>query len=224
MLKRREIVAAAAALVLPLCAAPAHAGSYEDFFGAIRRDDGRSIRALVRRGFDPNTLDPTGQYGLMLALGDSSFDAAQALVEAPGIQVEVRNKNDESPLMLACIKGHLKLVQALIDKDADVNKPGWAPLHYAATAINPDQLAIVSLLLENSAYIDAASPGGTTPLMMAAYFGKIDTVTLLLNEGADPFLRNNKNLTAIDMAKQADRQNVADLIAESIRRRQPQPR
>ena len=51
---------------------------------------------------------------------------------------------------------------------ADVNKPGWTPLHYAATH---GHLAIMDLLLEEHAYIDAESPNGTTPLMMAAHYG-----------------------------------------------------
>jgi ankyrin repeat protein len=76
----------------------------------------------------------------------------------------VLNSKDESALMLAALKDQQDLAEKLIKKGADVNKTGWAPLHYAATN---GHLAIISLLLENSAYIDAESPNGTTPLMMA---------------------------------------------------------
>ena len=200
---------------------PAHAGSFEDFFSAVRRNDGRAITSLVARGFDPNTVNEKGQSGLMLALGDASAEAARALVNSPGINVEVRNASDESPLMLAALKGQLELVKVLVAKDADINKTGWTPLHYAATGTTAEQPAIVAFLLENHAYIDAASPGDTTPLMMAAYYGKADTVALLLAEGADPFLRNNQKLSAIDMAKKADRKEIAEQIADTIRRRQP---
>ena len=99
---------------------------------------------------------------------DQSLKAAGALIAWPKTNVEIRTAQDESPLMMASLKGHLDLVRKLIERGADVNKPGWAPLHYAATN---GHLQIMELLLEENAYIDAASPNGTTPLMMAAQYG-----------------------------------------------------
>ncbi len=46
----------------------AHAGSYEDFFIAINRGDDRAVAQLLERGFDPNSRDPKGQTGLILAM------------------------------------------------------------------------------------------------------------------------------------------------------------
>jgi uncharacterized protein len=45
-----------------------HAGSYDDYFQAIRMDDAAAVRALLQRGFDVNTISPTGEHGLLLAL------------------------------------------------------------------------------------------------------------------------------------------------------------
>jgi ankyrin repeat protein len=200
---------------------PAWAGSYEDFFVAIQRDDAATITTLLQRGFDPNTLDLRGQAGLMLALKADMLKAFAALMQARNLQVEVRNAQDESPLMMAALRGHLEAVRALIARDADVNKPGWTPLHYAASGTQPQQAAIIALLLENHAFIDAASPNGTTPLMMAAHYGTSESVQLLLKEGADPSLKNQLGLTAADFALRAGRKEIADLIAQAIRRRQP---
>ena len=197
------------------------AGSYDDFFTAILRDDPDTITALLRRGFDPNTRDAKGQVGLVIALKEESHKAFEALMAARNTQVEARNAQDESPLMIAAIKGNVDAVKALIAREADVNKTGWAPLHYAASAGSPQHAVIISLLLENHAYIDATSPNGTTPLMMAAHYGSIEAVQLLLEEGADPTLKNPLGLTAADFALRVSRTESAEKIAAAIRRRQP---
>ncbi len=205
-------------LVLIIGYSLAHSGSYEDFFVAIKQDNPDAIAALLKRGFDPDTIDPQGLSGLYLALRDSSLKAARVLIDWPKTNVEIRTRQDESPLMMACLKGHLELARKLIARDADVNKTGWTPLHYAATS---GHVAIIELLLEQHAYIDAESPNGTTPLMMAAYYGSPAAVKLLLEAGADPGTRNQLGLTAIDFANRAGRPDAAELIAASVRAAKP---
>ena len=197
---------------------PAFAGSYEDFFVAIKRDDASAVSALLKRGFDPNTRDEKGLHGLHLALQEPSLKVASVLMNWEKTAVESRNAADESPLMLASLKGLLPIVVQLIERGADVNKPGWAPLHYAATK---GHLEVMKVLLENHAYIDAASPNGSTPLMMAAMYGTPSAVKLLLEAGADPSLKNIQGLTAIDFAQRDKRLESAELIAAFVRAQQP---
>lgn len=195
-----------------------HAGAYEDFFSAIRRDDPRAMQALLARGMDPNTVNPSGQYGLIVALQADAVKVAEVLIAHASTNVEVRTAKDESPLMLAAIKGYLELCKQLIARDADVNKPGWAPLHYAASGSDPE---VVRLLLENFAYIDAASPNGSTPLMMAARYGSTESVRILLEAGADPLLKNALGLSAIEFAQRSERDDAVALIAAAIRATKP---
>jgi ankyrin repeat protein len=218
--RRRTLAWLALAAAAPV-AGLAHAGAYEDFFKAIELDNGAAVADLLRRGFDPNARDPKGQPALIVALRGDSRKAAAALIAAKGLKVEERNAKDESALMLAALRGNLGAARALIKLDADVNKTGWTPLHYAASGTTQDAAAMVALLLEESAYIDAASPNGTTPLMMAVRYGTADVARLLIEEGADPTLKNDLGLTAIDFARQADRTDMVDLVAQAVRRRQP---
>ena len=186
------------------------AGSYDDFFRAVRSDNASSIQELLNRGFDPNTVDEQGQAGLLIAMRESSPKVIQVLLDSPKTNVEVRNAKDESPLMLAALKGQQDLVKRLIARDADVNKPGWAPLHYAATG---GHVAIMKELLENYAFIDAQSPNGSTPLMMAAMYGSAAAVQLLLDEGADTAMKNQLGMTALDFAKRANRPDAVRLLS-----------
>ena len=59
---------------------------------------------------------------------------------------------------------------------------------------------MVRVLLQHHAYIDAPSPNGTTPLMMAAHYGNPLVTKLLLEEGADPRLKNDLGLSVLDFA------------------------
>ena len=199
-----------------LLSTAAGAGSYEDFFKALETDKVEVVSQLLERGFDPNTLDPQGTPALMVALKGTSPQSLAVLLEQPELKVEVRNSHDESPLMLAALRGNLEVCKQLIDKDADVNKPGWTPLHYAATNGNT---GVIQLLLDNYAYIDASSPNGSTPLMMAAMYGSPSAVKLLLEAGADPRIKNALGLTAIDFAERARKSDVTELIAAAIRAR-----
>ncbi len=196
----------------------AHAGSYDDFFVAVKRNDAGAVSSLLNRGFDANTVDKDGNSALYLAVREPSIDVATVLIRWPQTQVETRTAKDESPLMIASLKGLTDVCAALIARGADVNKTGWTPLHYAASS---GQVAVIALLLENYAYIDAESPNGSTPLMMAAHYGTTEAVQHLLSAGADPLLKNEKGLTAIDFAYAAKREDVANLIAASVRAKAP---
>lgn len=205
-------------LVLAYAFSLAHAGSYDDWFVAIKRDDPKALAELLKRGFDPNTVDPSGRAGLFIALQDGSLKTAEVLIAWPKTNVEWRSAKDESPLMIAALKGHKELVRKLIARDADVNKPGWAPLHYAATG---GHLEIMQLLLDEHAFIDAESPNKTTPLMMAAQYGTPQAVKLLLEAGADATMRNELGLSAVDFAQRANRRDAAEMIAAAVRAQQP---
>ncbi|MEN9538529.1 MAG: hypothetical protein RLZZ126_764 [Pseudomonadota bacterium] len=192
------------------------AGSYEDFFVAIKQDNESVVRELLQRGFDVNSRDPNGQHPLFLAIRDKSEKSATVLLGWPQLDPDARNQADESPLMLAALRGDLSLAKRLVELGADVNKTGWTPLHYASTN---GHLEIMRLLLEHHAYIDASSPNDTTPLMMAAHYGSASAVKLLLEAGADPGIKNMLGLSAIDFAQRANRKEAADLIAAFIRGR-----
>jgi len=120
-------------------------------------------------------------------------------------------------LMLAALRGHLALVERLIERKAHVNKPGWTPLHYAASHSGPNAPAMVRLLLEHHAFIDASSPNGTTPLMMATQYGHPTVVKILLEEGADTTMRNEQGQGVLDFAQRGGRKEVIDLVAAFVR-------
>ena len=194
----------------------ATAGPQEDLFVAIRRDYASNIAQLLRRGVDVNALDEKGQPGLVLALQLDSLRAFGALLDAPKLDLQARTPQGETALMIAAIRGRLDEARALVVRGADVNKTGWTPLHYAASGTTAQQTALIALLLEHHAYIDAGSPNGSTPLMMAAQYGTRESVQQLLEEGADASIKNQLGLSAVDFAMLAERKDMADAIAARL--------
>ena len=180
------------------CINTAIAGSYEDFFLAAESNDVPTLQRLLQRGFDANTPGPKGQSALLTAIRQNASQAALVLAKWPDTRVDERTADDETALMLAAFHNLLPVAEALIQRQADVNKPGWTPLHYAATKAH---VPMMRLLLENHAFIDAPSPNGTTPLMMAAHYGTPMATKVLLEEGADPRLKNHLGLSALDFAQ-----------------------
>lgn len=197
------------------------ANSYDSFFVAVQRDNESVVIGLALREFDLNTRSPDGDHALIMALRQGSLKVAGFLLEQRTIDLDARNRHDENALMMAALKGHEAMVRRLIERGAQVNKTGWTPLHYAASTNHPQSVEIARLLLEHHAYIDAESPNGSTPLMMAAHYGLPALVDLLLQEGADPLLRNQQGLSAIDFARRAGRDRDVDAIALAVRKRQP---
>ncbi len=190
-------------------------GSWDDFFNAIRLDNPNTLQALLQRGFDPNTVDQQGTPALMRALQEQSYRAAEVLADHPQIRAEVRSPLDESPLMLAALRGQDALVVKLVSKGAAVNKSGWTPLHYAATG---GHVRIAAFLIGAHADVNAESPNGTTPLMMAAMYSSSDMVKLLLESGAEAYPRNDLDLSAEDFAVKAGRDDSVRLIRQVLQR------
>jgi ankyrin repeat protein len=192
------------------------AGAFEDFFKAAKMDDARQITALLKRGLDPNLVEAErGDTGLILALREGSMNVFNVLINARDTDIEIKARNGDTALMIAAYKGNKPAVDALLAKGAQINRPGWTALHYAAAG---GHNAIVQLLLDKYAYIDAESPNRTTPIMMAARGGHIYTVKLLLDEGADATLKNDVGMTAIDFARSVDRPDIADGLTYQLKK------
>ncbi|NBP43832.1 MAG: ankyrin repeat domain-containing protein [Betaproteobacteria bacterium] len=194
------------------------AGSYEDFLNAFVFDKAEVVQALLERGFEANGVDEQGNPALVKAVITPAPRIFQVLLNWPKTDVNAVNPQGESALMLAAIQGRLDWVKALIARDADVNMPGWTPLHYAASK---GHIEVMRELIENHAYIDAESPNGTTPLMMAAYYGGSRATKLLLEEGADPRLKNQKNLSALDFAYSGPHKEAYEYVQAFTREIKP---
>jgi uncharacterized protein len=196
--------------VLALGLAPCVAATLqESLLLAIDTSRVSQIESLIKDGADPNALDSVGEPLLVHALRADEFVSARALIGAQTLDVNRENTVGENALMVASYKNQPELVERLLARDAEVNHTGWTALHYAAAIGAAD---IVKLLIEHSAYVDAESPNGTTPLMMAARKGDRAVCKLLIDGGADPSGVNQAGMSASTYAAKIEDQELADWL------------
>jgi hypothetical protein len=202
--------------LLALLPALAAAAPEDELRNAALRDDGHRVMLLMLRGADPNAADAQGRTPLHIALKEESEKALRSLLEYPSLDVNRANAAGETPLMLAALRGRLDWVQLLAKRGAAINRAGWTALHYACSG--PDE-GVVAWLLAQGAEVDARSPNGSTPLMLAAGYGGISSAERLLAAGADPRLANEPGMTAADFAERAGRDKLARLLRQAADRR-----
>lgn len=203
------LVAVTAAL-MPTAAV---AGTYDEYFTAVKMDAPRELQELIKRGLGPNMVEPQRGYSaLMLAIREDSMKVVDVLLNSPGIDLEAKARNGDTAIMLAAFHGYLPLVKTLLAREVEINRPGWTALHYAAINGNPD---IIKALLDASAYIDAESPDEKmTPVMLAAMRGRTAAVKMLKGEGADLSLKNADGMTALDLARRYKQEDVIEELTD----------
>ncbi len=192
---KRWVLGLICSSALTLVWTPAKAGAFEDFFEAVRLNRPADVSKMLTRGMDVNSVNEQGVPAIVVAATYKAEETLKLLLEQRKLNIDASGPGGETALTVTAWHGNQGLVNALITKGAQVNRPGWTALHYAAAAGHKE---LVKFLLDQSAYIDAHSPNQTTPLMMAARERRTDIVRLLLEEGADPSQVNQAGLSAAD--------------------------
>lgn len=89
-------------------------------------------------------------------------------------------------------------------------------------AIKSNNISAVALELSNGAEIDkkfeiAEVDEETTPLMLAAYYGNLDIVKLLVDKGADVFIRNSILDSALTIAQVEGHNEIVNFLIPFFR-------
>ncbi|MBI3928308.1 MAG: ankyrin repeat domain-containing protein [Armatimonadetes bacterium] len=76
--------------------------------------------------------------------------------------------------------------------------------------------ATTKLLLDRDAKLDAVAEEGTTMLHLAADYGYVEKVKVLLELGVDPTVKNSSGKTALEVAKNAE---IEELLKKGLGQR-----
>ncbi|KAJ1610105.1 hypothetical protein OJ253_1332 [Cryptosporidium canis] len=128
-------------------------------------------------------------------------------------QLNIFDEDERTLLHNAVSKNKLFIVEILINKGADVNKPDdnmWSPLHSCCSS---GLFEIAKLLIENGADCKAKTSSGCTPLHYAASKGHIDIVKLIIKKDRTIIdIQDVYGRTAIFMSACSGRQECFDFL------------
>ncbi len=154
-----------------------------------------------------------------LALEISSPDYLDPIYDVEGIKAIIAAGADvnlgKGLLGEAAKRGHLAMVQALVEGGGDVNisdLTGSTPLAYAAQKGHAD---VVKYLISKGAKVNVKDAKGDTPLARAVELGNADAVSALVEAQADLYARNHMEWTPLEAAAHAGKADTVRVLAKA---------
>lgn len=154
-----------------------------DLLRAAGKGDLEEVKRLVQAGVNVSAINEEGVSALSTSITKKRVPVAKYLLES-GATTNYSGFLVEKPLHKAVIAGDVKLVELVLDHDADIDTlaGGQSALSRAVASVKED---IVSLLLARGADVDLTSHVVHAPLMIAITKQKEQFVEKLLEYGAD---------------------------------------
>ncbi|WVW86581.1 hypothetical protein I302_108631 [Kwoniella bestiolae CBS 10118] len=171
---------------------------YTPLMHAITQGHLEVVRIFVQ---DKLTLEPTAISNdlipLSLACQFGHLEVARLLLQC-GAKV-IPNSEGLYPQHFAAKAGHESICRLLVEeggpdgggKDRQDKYNLWTPLHHAAIGGQPQHLACIKVLVEAGCDVNAADEYGKSPGWYSAWFGHVECLNYLLDNGAK--LNGNQN-------------------------------
>jgi ankyrin repeat protein len=180
-----------------------------ELYEAVRAHDSARVQALV-------DADPSLAIFAAAMQVETQGDTpgVEQLLAANRSLISAVSSDGWTPLHLAAFFGAVDTARALLNKGASpsarsTNAMQNLPLHAAAAGRHA---AIVALLIEHGAPVDARQHGGWTALHAAAQNGDLAMAEILISAGADVSARAENNQCALDLALTKGHQSMVEFL------------
>lgn len=184
-----RVFRAAAAAALVLAATPAAAQHFSDsyeFLEAIRKADGTKVNTFLQDKTSRliNTKDRnTGEGALHIVVKRSDPTYLSVLINQPDINVNLQDREGNTPLLIAAERGWGPGVTALLAKKANANLANAAGVTPLIRAVQVHDQDIVRALLDAGADPDKADFGsGLSARDYARQEARYPAITKLLTD------------------------------------------
>ena len=188
------------------------------FTQVCRKGDNEEIALHLRRGAEINSYEAaTGQTGLHAAACHAHLETMALLIKE-GAELDARDRNMETPLLLATRTGHVEATVFLLKAGAKpkaADRMGGNILMHAIKSMN---LELVDTVIGYSPDMHAVDKEwGWTPLHYAAATGSVEMCAIVIDGGGDPYAVSRKeNHTCLDVAEENQHSGVAHFLKEYI--------
>jgi ankyrin repeat protein/tetratricopeptide (TPR) repeat protein len=160
---------------------------YPILIAAIMRRDLPQVEALLANGADVNAFAPDGNY-------------------------------QSTAVMFAIYYDSLELMEALLrhkpNLESTTRNEGRTALHQATARAEKSGVDFVEALIKAGSKVDAVDNKGWTPLHVAAWDGKPEVVSALLQAGANPNIHAQDGALPLSLAR---RTSGSTVLSESVR-------
>lgn len=177
-----------------------------------------ATKRLLDAGADANSQDNTGRTPLHSSVAADAMGVFQILLRNRATNLNARMHDGTTPLILAARLATERMVEDLINADADINaadNSGKTALHWAAAVNNVDA---VNILLVHGANRDAQDDKDETPLFLAAREGSFEACKALLDTFANREITDHMDRLPRDVASERLHHDIVRLLDEHVPR------
>ena len=187
------------------------------------------VRMLLSHGVNSNATNHRGETALHVMSrcrhhSKDSVRVAELLLQR-GIDVNMQDKDRDSPLHSAAYNGKLEIIRVLLKHGATANAKNdrdETPLHQVSQGeyeSQADGVRIAQLLLDRGVYVNAQDKNGVTPLHLASWCGKLEIARLLAEHVT---LKNNRVRAVLHVVEgEYYPQDLPVFIAQTCSRARP---
>ena len=153
----------------------------------------------------PNLLDAVVRLDLA---------TARSLLEA-GADVNIVNRANETPLMLAAKTGYDDMIRLLLEHNAQteaISNTGESALFYA---VRMGRLEAARILVTNGSPVNSKNRRGLSPPLIALVAGDLSMIQVLLEGGGEPDLADHRGETLLYKAVLMGNHVLAELLVRA---------
>lgn len=190
----------------------------EFFYQAVINNRIKSIKSAIELGAPIEQITINNVTLIEFSLQQSHNDIAKMLMYTEmGQRIAFNKESYILALFIDRFKNDdflISGVKQLVAQGANINaqtRSGDTALIIAGWSTN--NVKLIKLLIDLGADLNIANNNGDTPLIDAAYLKKPEILKILLANGANTSHKNNRGLTALDVAQQKGHQEIINKLA-----------
>ncbi|XP_002741541.2 transient receptor potential cation channel subfamily A member 1-like [Saccoglossus kowalevskii] len=181
---------------------------------AAENGDAQLINILMSHGAKLDSKDIEEKIPLHIAAQYGRVNCVEVLANANPKQINEDDVDGRTPLLLASLYGHYKVVIYLLKIGADLSSRDDSRMSALTLACSQGHMDTALILIKNHADIDAVDKNKNSALHHSAGKGYADVTMQLLSKGADVTLENENGQNALEVAIDNIQEDTARVIVE----------